>query len=414
MSEIIDNNRKRVDNLKKLLLDLHNGKSLEETRKKLLETLGNIPYGEVVQAEQELIEEGLPSEEIQKFCDVHSQAMKGNLDHSHLKSFEPGHPVHTFIMENRELQNVINDLKKISTAVNSNIKIEKVNILLNQIHAMFNSLMDIEKHFIRKENLVFSIMERHNITGPPKVMWGKDNEVRDFLKSSIGVFESAQDITKEEIKGFFELLFNPTFSTIEEMIYKEENILFPMCLDTFTNLEWYEIYKQSDEIGYCLYDPITKWQPENIKIEETQPAADNSIRLSTGSFKNDELDAVFKTLPFDLTFVDKDDKVRYFSLGEERIFSRSRAILGRQVQYCHPPSSVHIVEQILNDFKTKKQDKASFWINFHEKLVMITYYAVRNENGDYLGTLEVTQDITGIKKIEGERRLLTYSEQKEI
>jgi len=130
--------------------------------------------------------------------------------------------------------------------------------------------------------------------------------------------------------------------------------------------------------------------------------------MPTGSFTLEELIAVMSTLPFDLTFVDKDDTVRYFTPGKERVFSRSIAILGRKVQYCHPPKSVHVVDQILNDFKSGRQDRARFWINLRGRLVYICYYAVRNEQGEYLGTLEVTQDLTEARSLKGERRLLMY------
>ena len=130
--------------------------------------------------------------------------------------------------------------------------------------------------------------------------------------------------------------------------------------------------------------------------------------MPTGNFKLEELVAMFSTLPFDITFVDKDDSVRYFSPGKDRIFERTRAILGRKVQYCHPPKSVHIVNQIVKDFKEGKQDHARFWINMGGRMIYIVYYAVRNDTGHYLGTLEVTQDVTGIRALEGERRLLAY------
>jgi DUF438 domain-containing protein len=240
------------------------------------------------------------------------------------------------------------------------------------------------------------------------VMWGKHDEIRGFIKSSINVFHSEENIGKNEIIGFFELLFDHTATLLEEMIYKEENILFPMCLDILTEIDWYEIYRQSDSIGYCLIDPSTKWSPPiGVKSEPAQ-TDQNRIQLSTGSFSIDELEAVFNSLPLDLTFVDKDDTVKYFSHGKDRIFERNRAIIGRKVQFCHPPSSVHIVEKILNDFKSNKQSEAKFWINFQGKYVHIAYYAIRNTEGNYIGTLEVTQDINQYRKLEGESRLLTY------
>ena len=202
----------------------------------------------------------------------------------------------------------------------------------------------------------------------------------------------------------------PASNAVNEMIYKEEEILFPMSLDKLTDAEWYEIYQQSIEIGFCLYDPTDKWKPEGIMLDEKSVADSGRIQLPSGSFNIPELTAVLNTIPFDLTFVDKDDTVRFFTQGKERIFARNRAILGRQVQLCHPPSSVHIVEQILDDFKSGKQDQAAFWINMGGKFIHIEYFAMRDEAGNYLGTMEVSQDLTEKRQLQGEQRLLSYSE----
>ncbi|MCX7987297.1 MAG: PAS domain-containing protein, partial [Bacteroidales bacterium] len=162
------------------------------------------------------------------------------------------------------------------------------------------------------------------------------------------------------------------------------------------------------EIGYCLYDPQEVWTPEGLETDEKTNLQENKIMLSTGSLTLDELDAILSTLPIDITFVDKEDRVRFFSNSAERVFPRNRAILGRDVHLCHPPGSVHIVEQILSDFKSGKQNSAAFWINFHERFIYIEYFAVRNKNGEYLGTLEFTQDATKIRSLVGEQRILNY------
>ncbi len=408
MSEIIDNSRKRVDTLKSLIMKLHLGFSPDDTRKELEELLGSVPYGEVVQAEQELVEEGLPQSEIIKYCDLHSAALRGKIAPTPERTLPSGHPVHTFEEENKAIKSQLEKYRSILTGINKQNKDSRVEKEILEIRSLFNTLMDIEKHYVRKENLVFPFLEKHGITAPPAVMWGKHDEIRAFLKSTHQSLLEIEDISIGELIDLTELLLTPTINAIDEMIYKEEKILFPMCLDTLTEIEWYEVYQQSDEIGYCLYDPIEKWEPEFSDKLEVRPPDSGKIQLSTGSFSIDELDAALKTLPVDITFVDKDDKVKYFSFGKERIFERNRAILGRQVQYCHPPSSVHIVEKILSDFKSGKEDAAKFWINFHGKYVHIAYYAVRDDNGNYLGTLEVTQDIAEFKKVEGERRILSY------
>lgn len=408
MSELIDNSRKRVDTLKSLIMKLHLGLSPDDTRKELEELLGSVPYGEVVQAEQELVEEGLPETEIIKYCDLHSAALRGKIAQGPVKVVPMGHPVHTFTEENSALRPHIEKFKTVITEIKKQDLAAKADKTVLEIRSLFNTLMDIEKHYSRKENLLFPFLEKHGITVPPAVMWGKHDETRSLLKSVHQSLTDIETITVGDLLDLNEILLTPAINAIDEMIYKEEEILFPMCLDTLTDIEWYEVYQHSDEIGYCLYDPKIKWEPGFADKKEVKLVEKGKIQLSTGSFSVEELDALFKSLPVDITFVDKEDKVRYFSLGKERIFERNRTILGRQVQFCHPPASVHIVEKILSDFKSGKQDSAKFWINFHGKYVHIAYYAVRDEKKQYLGTLEVTQDIAEYKKVEGEKRILSY------
>ncbi len=408
MSELINNSRNRIDELKKLILDLHKGEDLEAVKSKLTNALGSIPYGEVVQAEEELITEGLDREEILQFCDLHTGTLKGNIDTSFAKQVQSGHPVDIFIKENREIEKVIDQIKHLFAEVSVKNENDNADIFFYSLREMFNSLMDIEKHYQRKENLVFPFLEKYNITGPPMVMWGKHDEIRGFLKSSYGIFDESADSTVEAFLGFVDLMFAPTIKAIEEMLYKEEKILFPMCLDTLTDIDWYEIKQQSEDFGFCLYYPETEWVPSFATEEMKKTDPSNRIRLETGSFTKEELEGMLNNLPFDITFVDKDDKVRFFSHGKDRIFQRPKAVLGRQVQFCHPPSSVHIVNQIVDDFKLGRQDSAKFWINLGGKLVHIAYYAIRNEKGEYLGTTEVSHDINEYRNIDGERRILQY------
>jgi len=408
MSELINNSRTRVDELKRLILEMHSGKTVDETRGKLMELMGAVPYGEVVQAEQELISEGLPETEVLKFCDIHTAALKGHIDTEHQKEVEEGHPVDVMRMENRAIEGVISQIRKVFLDIYQKESEEDCKNSFLQLREFFNQLMDVEKHYVRKENLLFPFLEKLGITGPPAVMWGKHDEIRAFLKSSLQLFQSDEKISASVLADFILMMFEPTINAITEMIYKEDNILFPMSLDTLTDNDWYEIHQQSALIGFTLIVPKTNWKPENVQESKADEMMNGRVQLSTGSFSVKELDALFKSLPLDITFVDKDDKVVYFSEGKERIFERSLAIIGRKVQFCHPPSSVHIVEKILDDFKSGKQDAAKFWISMKGMFVHIAYYAVRNEAKEYLGTLEVTQNIAEYRSLQGERRLLTY------
>ena len=410
MSEFINNSRHRVDQLKKLILGLHDGDTAAETQEKLVEMMGSVPYSEVVQAEEELIEEGLDREEVLKLCDIHTEALDGAIDTSMAKKIPEGHPLHVLIMENDALQKHIDRIKHFQYAVDKGELAASDKKTIIGIHTLFNELMDVEKHYLKLENLLFPFLEKYEITGPPMVMWGKHDETRAFMKSSIQLLSENSNATNEELSGFFELIFNPTLKSISDMIHKEEEILFPMSMDTLTDIDWYEIQQQSEDIGFCLYVAETEWMPELSEEEIDKTKASDKVKLSTGSFLPEELEGFLNSLPVDFTFVDKDDKVKYFSEGRDRVFPRTKAIIGRLVQYCHPPSSVHIVDQILQDFKSGEQEQAKFWIPMGDKFVHIAYFAVKDKNGEYLGTVEMSHDVSGYRKLEGERRILNYED----
>ncbi len=408
MSEIINNSARRKELLKHMILQLHEGEAPSAVRNRLIDLLQQIPYDEVVEVEQELIREGLPAEEVLKFCDIHTMVLDGHIDQSGARPVPEGHPVDTFKKENRELERVITHTRQMIAQLRG-METGQVGIHLMRLHAMFNELMDVDKHYKRKEYLLFPYLEKYEITGPPKVMWGKHDETRSLLKAAIETVSSTGSITAEEAYAAAELVLIPALNSVEDMIMKEEEILFPMAMDKLTEEEWYAIHQQTLEFGYCIYDPEVEWKPENVSPADPLYTSKNQIQLSTGSFSTDELEAIFRNLPHDLTFVDKDDKVKFFSQGPDRIFARNRAILGRDVRMCHPPSSVHVVDQILNDFRTGRENSAAFWIQMQGKFIHIEYFAIRDKDKTYLGTLEVTQDLTEYRKLEGEQRLLSYT-----
>ena len=409
MSELINNSQNRREMLKHLILQLHKGEAPDIVRKRLIELLRTIPYNEVVIVEQELIAEGLPEEEVLKFCDIHTAVLDGSIDTSAQKEAPAGHPVHTFKKENAELGKVIVQIRQMFSQL-GNIDSDQLKKYLIGLKGLLNQLSDVDKHYRRKEYLVFPFLEKHGITGPPKVMWGKHDETRELLKAAHEVVDVNSGASVDELRSVVAYVIEPALSAVEGMIMKEEEILLPMTMDTFTAEEWYQVYQQSPEIGFCIYDPQDKWQPEGAVVSEVEYSSTGGrIILPTGSFSMEELTALFNHLPMDITFVDKDDKVRFFSLGEHRIFDRNRAIIGRSVQLCHPPGSVHIVEQILEDFKSGKESKAAFWINFKGMFVYIEYIALRDEKGEYLGVIECTQDLTKYRQLEGEQRLLSYT-----
>ena len=280
------------------------------------------------------------------------------------------------------------------------------------MRARLNALADVEKHYLRKEHLLFPYLEKHGITGPPKVMWAKHDEARALLRGAFEALAASAGASAGEARSVVALAVRPAAQAIRDMTDREENILLPMSLDTLDELEWWEIARQSAEIGFCLVEPGEGWRPASVPEAQAGGAeAGGKIRLPTGSLGPKELEAILNALPIDATFVDADDRVRYFTHGRERVFARSRAILGRKVQYCHPPSSVDTVDRILGAFRAGTQDRAAFWIQLRGRFVHIEYVALRDAAGAYLGCLEVTQDLTGKRALTGEQRLLSWGEE---
>ncbi|HPI36933.1 MAG TPA: DUF438 domain-containing protein [Ignavibacteriaceae bacterium] len=408
MSEYINTRNEKINQLKELFKNLHKGEDVNEIRNQIVDTMVSIPYKDVVMAEEELMNEGISPEEILSFCDLHTEALKGSLDSTTVKSIEDEHPVNIFQLENRELEKEIKILRKVFENVNQFEDDFPVNSLFNEIGNRMNKLYEVEKHYQRKENLLFPFLERYSVTAPPKVMWGKHDQIRVMLKSTRELIAVDGEVAAGDVKILIESFFLPVVNAIDEMIYKEEKILFPMALDVLRDEDWDTIANDSPEIGFCLIQPV---QRSNSSIEQKKSINtfdESKINLPSGNFSLAELTSIMNTLPFDMTFVDKDDSVRFFTQGKERIFARNLSIIGRKVQMCHPPSSVHIVEKILGDFKSGKENEAKFWIQMKGQFILISYYALRGEVGEYLGTLEVTQEISGIKKLEGERRILEY------
>lgn len=412
MSELINNREYRQKQLKILIGKLHQGKSVEEVKEEFEKLTEGISSSEIAQMEQALVEEGMPVEEVQKLCDVHAAVFKGSIEDIHktldLKDTN-GHPVQTFYLENREIEKLIHEkINKDIESFKENDSNDNTKKLQDDIHLLW----EIDKHYSKKENLIFPFLEKYGIVTPPKVMWGVDDEIRRDIKEVKSQLDNYDRHRSNEKREEIAKQIQEVLSRIKEMIYKEENILMPMVTDSLSEDEWKIIDKDSDEIGYCLTKPRGKWQVVKKEIDEMSTVSkeilkNDSIPLDTGALTIRELNAMLNTLPIDITFVNKEGLVSYFSQSKERIFARTKSVIGREVSNCHPPASVHIVEQIVEDLKNGKKDHEDFWIKLGDKFAYIRYFAVRDNQGDFLGVVEVTQDIKEIKELEGEKRLMS-------
>jgi len=392
MSELMSDKRKEA--LKEILRRLHAGESVPSLKAAFRNAVGSVSPQEIAQIEEELVREGLPREELMKLCDLHLALFEESLAGADL-STPRWHPLHILIAEHRE---VLGMATRLASRAREGVASPEARA---EVERLVQHLVAAESHYLREENVLFPYLERHGIGEPPRVMWAEHDRIRELKKA----------VVKEAPQG--ERLAEAAVALSEMLashFLKENRILFPTGLRVIPEGEWPEIRRQFDEIGYCCFTPAAPPPPELAgapgPAAGPMPGSQFRLRFPTGEFTPQELEAVLNTLPVDITFVDRDDTVRYFNASKDRIFVRTPAVLGRKVQDCHPPKSVHVVEEILADFKAGRRDGAEFWINFAGKLVYIRYFPVRAPGGEYLGTVEVTQDISPIQKITGERRLL--------
>ena len=308
-----------------------------------------------------------------------------------------GHPVWIYFQEKELIVSLLEEI----IATNPSEDLPKyINI--------FNQLLTIEKRFARKENQLFPFLEKRGWVGPSQGMWSFHDNLREQFRL---IQYYIKTNNPEKISA------NTPFLTdgIYRLLGVEDTILFPNSLELLQEEDWIEMRKGEEEIGWML----SEIPPAFPKVEYIHPSQDFTQRDLSFSLENtshydegymtvEQVNLLLRTMPLDLTYVDENDKVIFYNRGEERVFPRSAGIIGREVKFCHPPKSVGTVLKILDAFRKGTQNESSFWINYKERLIYIRYFAVRDANKNYKGVIEMSQDITDIKKIEGEKRLLDW------
>ena len=378
----------RQEKLKELMLRLHQGEKEEIIQEEFNQYFDSISPYEIQVMERNLMQEGITYEEIMRLCKIHASLMSAKVESGEgMPDFEKeGHPVMVLKKENLALRGAIDRIERLLQAYVSSKDEELLKGLKRQI-----SLLDqFENHYLRKEYALFPIMESKGITAPPKVMWGVHDEIREIYKNFKEAFdEQADDVMDQFLAAKEELL---------EMIFKEENILIPMVAQAFHVDDWEKMAQDTPQYGYCIVTPEAEWKvekkPSTIQSkEEIQETGD--IPLSTGSLSLEQLDLLLNLLPMELSFVDKDNIVKYYNEGngEEKIFKRTKSAIGRDVINCHPPKSHAIVKQLFEQLRSGQKEKEEMWFKKEDKMIHVTYHAVRNAQGEYMGVLEYVQNI---------------------
>ena len=404
MSQELGTTRKR-ELIKNIIKDLHAGLEVEAAKDRFVEEVGTVTATEIGEIEQQLIGEGMSPDEIKRFCNVHALLFEEQLRSSAADAGSESHPVSLFQAENREIMSLTDDI--LSAAENL---VAGGSDAREAVAEQLERLRPVDIHYKRKEQVLFPFLERHDFGGPSTVMWGKHDDIRAMLKTAIAGLADAA--STEEIETWLHDSFEPMVEEVRSMVTKEENILFPASLERLTEQEWVEVLKSSDEIGYAFIDPpsetdfavkdLRALKREGLKVESTE----QTVRFPSGALGLDELLATLNCLPVDITYVGADDRVRYFSEGPSRVFPRPRAIIGRRVQDCHPPKSIDRVKKILEDLKSGRKNHEDFWLELKGRFIHIRYLALRGNDGRYMGTVEVTQDLTELRALKGEKRLV--------
>ena len=378
----------RQEKLKELMLRLHQGEKEEIIQEEFNKHFDSVSPYEIQVMERNLMQEGITYEEIMRLCKIHASLMSAKVEAGEgMPDFEKeGHPVMVLKKENLALRGAIDRIERLLQAYLST----KDEELLKGLKRQIGLLDQFENHYLRKEYALFPIMESKGITAPPKVMWGVHDEIREIYKNFKQAFHNQTDDVMEQFLVAKEELL--------EMIFKEENILIPMIAQAFHVDDWEKMAQDTPQYGYCIVTPEAEWKvekkPSPIQSkEEIQETGD--IPLSTGSLSLEQLDLLLNLLPMELSFVDKDNIVKYYNEGngEEKIFQRTKSAIGRDVINCHPPKIHVIVTQLFEQLRSGQKEKEEMWFKKEDKMIHVTYHAVRNAQGEYMGVLEYVQNI---------------------
>lgn len=312
-------------------------------------------------------------------------------------SLPEGHPVQIYFQENDLIHKFLEELSTANPVED-----------LQQYINIFNQLTTIEKRFARKENQLFPFLEKKKWVGPSQGMWSFHDNLREQIRLIQYYIKTKNP---EKIAVNMPFLVNGIY----RLMQIEETVLFPNALDILEEGDWIAMRAGEEEIGWMLpntpapFPAIEYVHPsEDVTPRDLSFSLENTSHYDEGYMTVEQVNLLFKTMPLDLTYVDENDKVIFYNRGEERVFPRSAGIIGREVKFCHPPKSVGTVLRILEEFRKGTKNESSFWINYKERLIYIRYFAVRDANKNYKGVIEMSQDITDIKKIEGEKRLLDW------
>jgi DUF438 domain-containing protein len=418
MSNYLTIDNARIKKIVDIKLDFLSSRiSMTEAKKRISDSFDKITGEEFALAEQQLVTYGITDDMLASGLEDLLKVFEGVLVSTEL-SLPKGHPIRTYIDETVEISKILSSMETL---------LDK-KFIKNQWLELYDKLNQISIHLSRKQNQLFTALEEKGFDKPSKIMWTLDNNIKDIIRKS-------KALLKEDNDKDFLSLQPKVIEIIRDMIIKETEILFPTSIELLTNEDFAKMRIGDDEIGYCLIDNPPSFKTENSpkanssfsndlnmnadllkdlaavlqKHGVSSPIKEDEVLdVSQGLLTLKQINLIFKHLPVDLSYVDENELVKFYSDTKHRVFPRSAGVIGRAVQNCHPRESVHTVEEIITAFKSGEQDEAEFWLEMGEKFIYIIYNAVRDEEGNFKGVLEMMQDVTHIRSLTGSQRLVTW------
>ena len=418
MGDTLKIDDKKIEKIVNIKLDFLKGNiSLEEAKKEMKASVDKVTAQEFAICEQYLHQFGISDEELTERLDEVIDIFDGILVSNEL-DLPKGHPVRTYLDEVEAIRKVLSDMKEMLNK----------KFIRNQWAELYDKLGQINIHFARKQNQLYPALEKAGFDKPSKIMWTLENDIRDTIKKAQGYLENDKD------KEFLEIQ-DEVIEMVEDMMVKEEEILYPTSMDLLSDEDFVLMRKGDDEIGYCLIDKPLPYGNNKKEDRDTSSnkellkdlagvlqkhgvldttANTGELDVSQGKLTLEQINLIFKHLQVDLSYVDENEIVKFYSDTKHRVFPRSAGVIGREVQNCHPRESVDTVEEIIRAFRAGEHDEAEFWLEMGGKFIYIIYNAVRDEEGNFRGVLEMMQDVTKIRSLEGSQRLLSWNDNKEV
>ena len=396
----------RTEQLKAYLRRLGDGEDLESVRADFVRDFSEVDASEIMKAEQELMKEGTPLAQVQRLCDIHSALFHGATREEQIANAEKaveeslkqkkikeqlakrdsypekdysdknaraaameavvGHPLYTLTKENNVLAELIEEYRT------------------SRSDSLISKIRELSIHYAKKGDLLYPVLKvRYGVSGPSDVMWTVDDEIRDELNSLGKESQHTEDWNSR---------MEAVLKRAEEMIYKEQNILFPICAVNFSEEEWYGIYRDSKDYAECLGTAKETWDAAEAAAKPAETSVSNEVVMPGGHLTIEQLRALLNTIPMEISFVDADNINRFFNEGP-KVFKRPAMALDREVFSCHPPKIEPMVRQIIDDFRSGRRDAVPVWMEKGGRAMLVKYMAVRDTEGKYLGTVELVQDM---------------------